>query len=210
MPINVAIVEDDSGVRESLTALISGTPGFRCTGAYPNAEVALKQLNGNWPDVILMDINLPGMSGIECVAKVKSARPKIQILIFTVHEDSNEIFESLMAGANGYLIKDTPPAGILEAIADVHQGGSPMSSHIARKVVDYFQKKGQLGVDFQELSQRELEVLTQLSKGYRYKEIADLLSISVLTVRSHLQRIYEKLHVRSRTEAVVKFLDSRH
>lgn len=210
MPINVSIVEDDSGVRESLAALISGTPGFRCTGAYPNAEMALKQFDRNPPEVVLMDINLPRMSGIECLARLKSLQPKLQILIFTVHEDSKEIFEALMAGASGYLLKETPPAEILEAITDVHRGGSPMSSQIARKVVDYFQRKGHAAENFQTLSQREMEVLMHLAKGYRYKEIADLLSISVLTVRSHLQRIYEKLHVRSRTEAVIKFLDSRH
>jgi DNA-binding NarL/FixJ family response regulator len=206
MPIKVAIVEDDTGVRESLAALIRGTSGFQCTGTYPNAELALKQIPDNWPDVILMDINLPKKSGIECVASVKALKPKVQIIIFTVHEDSNEIFNSLMAGASGYLIKDTPPAQILESIADVHRGGSPMSSHIARKLVDYFQRKGQATEVVESLSAREIEVLTHLAKGYRYKEIAEELSISVLTVRSHLQRIYEKLHVRSRTEAVVKFL----
>ena len=209
MPIKVAIVEDDTGVRQSLEALISGTPGFQCTGSYANAEAALRRTPRDWPDVILMDINLPGDSGITCTAKIKAVRPKVQVIIFTVHADTNEIFKSLMAGASGYLIKDTPPAQILEAIADVHGGGSPMSSQIARKVVDYFQSKGRTSEDVETLSNRELEVLTQLAKGHRYKEIAADLSISVLTVRSHLQRIYEKLHVRSRTEAVVKFLAGR-
>lgn len=209
MAIRVAIVEDDTGVRQSLEALISGTPGFQCTGSYANAEVALRRAPHDWPDVILMDINLPGDSGITCVAKFKALRPRIQVIIFTVHADANEIFKSLMAGASGYLMKNTPPAQILEAIADVHRGGSPMSSQIARKVVDYFQSKGRTAEDVEALSGRELEVLTQLAKGHRYKEIADDLSISVLTVRSHLQRIYEKLQVRSRTEAVVKFLAGR-
>lgn len=208
--LQVAIVDDDTGVRESLAALINGTSGFRCSGAYPNGETALKQFGGNWPHVVLMDVNLPEMSGIECVVKLKALKPKLQILMLTVCEDSNEIFKSLMAGASGYLIKETPPAQILEAIADVHRGGSPMSSHIARKVVQYFQKRGQDSEFAENLSPRELEVLAHLAKGYRYKEIADLMSISVLTVRSHLQRIYEKLHVRSRTEAVVKFLSGRH
>jgi DNA-binding NarL/FixJ family response regulator len=156
-----------------------------------------------------MDINLPGDSGITCVTKLKALKPKVQVIIFTVHADTNEIFKSLMAGASGYLVKQTPPAQILEAIADVHRGGSPMSSQIARKVVDYFQSKGRTSEDVETLSNRELQVLTQLAKGHRYKEIADDLSISVLTVRSHLQRIYEKLQVRSRTEAVVKFLAGR-
>jgi DNA-binding NarL/FixJ family response regulator len=209
MPIKVAIVEDDTGVRQSLEALISGTPGFQCTGSYANAETALRRTSHDWPDVILMDINLPEDSGITCVAKMKALRPKVQVIMFTVHADTNEIFKSLMAGASGYLIKDTPPAQILEAIEDVHRGGSPMSSQIARKVVDYFQRKGRTSEDVETLSNRELEVLTQLAKGHRYKEIADDLSISVLTVRSHLQRIYEKLQVRSRTEAVVKFLAGR-
>ncbi len=210
MPINVAIVEDDTGVRESLAILINGTSGFRCSGAYPSGETALKQLCGSFPDVVLMDINLPRMSGIECVAKMKAMRPELQILMLTVYEDSNQIFESLMAGASGYLIKEAPPAEILEAIVDVRRGGSPMSSHIARKVVQYFQKRGQIPEVADNLSDRENEVLTYLAKGYRYKEIAELLSISVLTVRSHLRRIYEKLHVRSRTEAVVKYLGSKH
>src|SRR5438309_1182183 len=170
MPINVAIVEDDAGVRESLAALIRGTAGFQCARAYPNAETALKQIPRDWPDVILMDINLPRKSGIECVANLKALKPKVQIIIFTVHEDTDEIFKSLMAGASGYLMKDTPPAQILEAIADVHRGGSPMSSHIARKLVDYFQNKGRSSVDVETLSSRELEVLTHLAKGYRYKE----------------------------------------
>ncbi len=206
MPINVAIVEDDSGVRESLAALIRGTAGFQCIGKFPNAELALRDLPKNWPDVVIMDINLPNQSGIECLTKLKALRPKLQILIFTVFEDSNEIFKALMAGASGYLIKETPPAEILEAIGEVHRGGSPMSGHIARKVVDYFQNKGKSSEDVGSLSARELEVLTYLAKGFRYKEIGDVLSISSLTVRSHLQKIYEKLHVRSRTEAVVKFL----
>jgi DNA-binding NarL/FixJ family response regulator len=206
MPITVAIVEDDNGVRESLAALIKGTPGFQCLNKFPNAELALKELPRNWPDVVIMDINLPRQSGIECVAKLKALKPKLQILIFTVFEDSNEVFKALMAGASGYLMKDTPPAEILDAINEVHRGGSPMSGLIARKVVDYFQSKGKTSEDVGSLSARELEVLTYLAKGFRYKEIGDVLSISSLTVRSHLQKIYEKLHVRSRTEAVVKFL----
>ena len=210
IPINVSIVEDDNGVRESLAALINGTRGFRCLGAYPSAEKALKHVRGNWPDVLLMDINLPRMSGLECLAKLKAIRPSLQILILTVCDDSKEIFDALMAGASGYLIKDTSPSEILEAISDLQAGGAPMSGPIARKVVQYFQSRGLTHDVAEDLSKREVEVLTYLSEGYRYKEIADRLSISILTVRSHLQRIYEKLHVRSRTEAVVKFLKSKH
>jgi DNA-binding NarL/FixJ family response regulator len=205
MSIKVAIVEDDSGIRESLAVLINGTDGFRCLNAYPSAEVALKELPREWPDVVLMDINLPGMSGVECVAKLKTLNPALQVIMLTVYGDSDQIFKSLMAGASGYLSKETPPAEILNAIADVQRGGAPMSMHIARKVVQHFQQRRPVELT-ETLSKRELEVLTHLAKGYRYKEIADVLEISVLTVRSHLRRIYEKLHVSSRTEAVVKFL----
>src|SRR5436190_15351318 len=141
MSIKVAIVEDDAGVRESLTVIINGTGGFRCIGSFANAETALKHLPRDWPDVILMDINLPQMSGIELVAKLKSMRPELHVIMLTVYVDSEQIFQSLQAGANGYLIKQTPPAQILEALIDVQKGGAPMSNMIARKVVQYFQKK---------------------------------------------------------------------
>src|SRR5579883_2195769 len=137
----VAVVEDDSGVRESLAVLINGAAGFRCIGSYANAEVALKHLPENWPDIILMDINLPQMSGIECVAKLKALRPELHILMLTVHVDSELIFKSLKAGAGGYLVKQTSPAEILDALADVMRGGAPMTNTIARKVVLYFQEK---------------------------------------------------------------------
>ena len=204
--IKVAIVEDDAGVRESMSVLINGTAGFRCINTFPNAEVALKKLPLEWPDVVLMDINLPEISGIECVSRLKAIRPSLQILMLTVYMENEKIFKSLMAGASGYLIKQTPPAQILDAIAEVHRGGSPMSSHIARKVVQFVQQQGASTEETANLSKREHEILTQLAKGYQYKEIADMLGISVLTVRNHLRNIYEKLHVRSRTEAVVKFL----
>jgi DNA-binding NarL/FixJ family response regulator len=189
--------------------VLNGTAGFRCTGAYANAETALREIKFNCPDVVLMDINLPKMSGVECVAKLKAALPELHVLMLTICEDTQEIFDSLKAGASGYLLKETPTAEILEAIADVTKGGAPMSSQIARKLIQYFQKMGPDEEIAESLSKREIEVLTYLAKGYRYKEIADALSISALTVRSHLQRIYDKLHVRSRTEAVVKFLGSR-
>ena len=204
--IKVAIVEDDAGVRDSMSILINGTRGFRCISTFPNAEVALKKLPLDWPDVVLMDINLPEISGIECVSKLKAIRPALQILMLTVYMENDKIFQSLVAGASGYLIKQTPPAQILEAIAEVHRGGSPMSSHIARKVVQFVQQQGATAGDTGTLSKREHEILRHLAKGYQYKEIADMLGISVLTVRNHLRNIYDKLHVRSRTEAVVKFL----
>lgn len=204
--IKVSIVEDDAGVRESMSVLMNGTTGFRCISTFPNAEVALKNLPCDWPDVVLMDINLPEISGIECVSRLKAMRPGLQVMMLTVYMDNDKIMKSLMAGASGYLIKQTPPAQILDAVAEVHRGGSPMSSNIARKVVQYIQNQGSAAEETSNLSKREYEILTHLAKGYQYKEIADMLSISVLTVRNHLRNIYEKLQVRSRTEAVVKFL----
>jgi DNA-binding NarL/FixJ family response regulator len=202
---SVALVEDNTGVRESLAVLINGAPGFRCVGAYANAEAALRQLPENWPDIVLMDINLPQMSGIDCVARLKAQRPELHVLMLTVHVDSELIFKSLKAGASGYLIKQSSPAELLEAMSDVLMGGAPMTNTIARKVVLFFQQK--MPADETAcLTKREHEILTHLAKGYQYKEIADLLSINVLTVRTHIHHIYEKLHVRSRTEAVVKFL----
>lgn len=202
----VAIVEDDSGIRESLAILINGTAGFRCIGTFANAELALKLLPENWPDVILMDVNLPHMSGIDCVAKLKAMNDALRILMLTVHVDSELIFKSLKSGADGYLVKQTSPAQILEALADVLRGGAPMSNTIARKVVLFFQSQACNDGETATLTKRELEILNQLAKGYQYKEIADSLGINLLTVRTHIHHIYEKLHVRSRTEAVVKFL----
>ncbi len=205
MSAKIAIVEDNTGVRESLAVLIEGTAGFRCVGKYANAEAALEQLPQNWPDIILMDINLPQMSGIECVAKVKAIKPAVHVVMLTVHVDSEQIFKSLKAGASGYLIKQTSPVEILDALSDVLRGGAPMTNTIARKVVLFFQQKTSPD-ETGSLTKRELEILTNLAKGYQYKEIAELIGINILTVRTHIHHIYEKLQVRSRTEAVVKFL----
>jgi DNA-binding NarL/FixJ family response regulator len=205
MSAKIAIVEDNTGVRESLAVLINGTAGFRCSGTYANAETALEQLPQNWPDIILMDINLSQMSGIECVAKLKAIKPTVHVVMLTVHVDSEQIFKSLKAGASGYLIKQTSPVEILDALADVLRGGAPMTNTIARKVVLFFQQKTSPD-ETGSLTKRELEILTHLAKGYQYKEIAESLDINILTVRTHIHHIYEKLHVRSRTEAVVKFL----
>ena len=209
MPIKVAIVEDDSKLREGLPFIINAASGFSCTATYPNAEAALKQMPHHWPDIVLMDINLPEMSGIECTEKLKEMRPVLQIVMLTAHEDEDLIFESLMCGASGYLLKRTPPAEILEALQDVQNGGSPMTSSIARKVVLHFRQQKRGSDDAKKLSDREAEIVTLLAKGYQYKEIGEQLSISPLTVRSHLRRIYEKLHVRTRTEAVMKFFGNR-
>lgn len=204
MPIKVAIVEDDNGIRESLAVLINGSPGFRCISAFANAEGALVGLPQDWPDVALVDINLPRMSGIDLVSKLRALRPDLLVIMLTVYADNERIFKSLKAGASGYLLKQTPPVEILAAIAEVHRGGSPMSGAIARKMVQHFQQQPQC--DTTNLSEREIEILNLLVKGQQNKEIAGHLGLSIETIRTHLRRIYEKLHVTSRTEAVVKFL----
>jgi DNA-binding NarL/FixJ family response regulator len=207
MQIKVAIVDDDDGIRASLASLIRRAPTCRLTGDYPDAETALKEIPRNVPDVVLMDINLPGMSGIECVGKLKINLPKVQILMFTTYEDSKLIFDSLRAGASGYLLKNMPPAEVVQAVEQVSAGGSPMSMHIARKVVSHFQQIKQTSHEIDLLSKREQEILALLAQGLLYKEIADQLGITPGTVRVHLHAVYEKLHVSSRTEAVVKFLN---
>ena len=206
MAIKVAIIEDARGTRESLKELITRAPDMSCAGAYASAEDALAQIPNAVPDVVLVDINLPGMSGVECVSRLKETQPKLQLLILTTYEESDLIFNSLRAGASGYLLKNMRPAEILQAVEQVHAGGSPMSMHIARKVVSYFQNGRPSHSDVEKLTKREHEILSLLAKGYLYKEIADQLSISLSTVRAHLHTVYEKLHVQSRTQAVVKYL----
>lgn len=206
MPITVSIVEDDNRIRESLAILIDGSENIRCISAHATAEEALRQIPIKKPEVVLMDINLPNMSGIECVRKLKTTMPKLQILMLTMYENDEQVFQSLMAGASGYLVKRTSPAEILKAIEEVHSGASPMSGRIARTVVEYFQKLQTAAPEQEHLSKREQEILDLLVKGYRYKEIADSLCVSFETVRSHLKNIYVKLQVHSRTEAVVKYL----
>jgi len=207
--ITVSIVEDDSGTREKLVAVLGGASGLRCLHAYPDAEEALRGLPADPPNVVLMDINLPGKSGIECVGELKTRLPGLQILMLTTYEDSKLIFDSLRAGASGYLLKNMPPAEVIQAIEQVSVGGSPMSMSIARKVVSYFQQIKAAPVQLDVLSKREHEILALLAKGYLYKEIADQLGITTGTVRVHLHAVYEKLHVSSRTQAVVKFLEGR-
>lgn len=206
MPIKVSIVEDDAWIRENLATQIARTPGFSCAGTYANGLAALDGIGADVPDVVLMDINLPKMNGIECVRKLKAMHPATQVLMLTVYEDSDKIFNSLLAGASGYLLKRTPQAQIIEAIADVHRGNSPMSGHIARKVVQYFNRRGSDEKEIEKLSKREREVLERLAEGVPYKEIADNLSLSIDTVRMHVKGIYSKLHVHSRGEAVAKYL----
>jgi DNA-binding NarL/FixJ family response regulator len=210
MPIKVSIVEDDDLVRESLGVLINGADGFTCLEAYASAEAALQGIPRNPPDVVLMDIHLHNQSGVDCVRRLKATMPGVQVIMLTMYEDDGLVFDSLRAGASGYLLKRTPHVQILAAIEDVHHGGSPMTSSIARKVV-HLARQAKVGAsssaaEIAHLTPRELGILQHLSEGYRYKEIADRLQINVETVRTHLRRIYEKLHVSSRTEAVVKFL----
>ena len=203
--IKVSIVEDDAKLRETLVRYFAGQPGFRCLKAYPNAEAALADIPQHPPDVALMDINLPGMSGIECVSRLREVVPSLKIIMLTVFEESEQVFKALSAGAFGYLVKSNRPAKILEAIREVHGGGSPMSGHIARKVVQSFQAQAAARAETDTLTARELEVLQGLSRGHPYKGIASELGISLSTVRTYIQRIYEKLHVHSQTEAVMKF-----
>jgi len=204
--IKVSIVEDDQGTRETLMAVLGCAPNLRCLNAYANGEDALLGIPKAVPDVVLMDISLPGMNGIQCVTQLKGLLPKLQILMLTTYEDSKLIFDSLRSGASGYLLKNMPPSEVIQGVEAVSAGGSPMSMHIARKVVDYFQQIKAKPAELDVLSKREHEILSLLAKGFLYKEIADQLGITPGTVRVHLHTVYEKLHVSSRTEAVVKFL----
>jgi DNA-binding NarL/FixJ family response regulator len=207
MPITVAIVEDNDKLRATLARVLNRSPGFQCVSDYQNAEDALREIPKASPNVVLMDINLPGMNGVECVRQLKAAAPQIQVMMLTVYEDTENIFDALAAGANGYMLKRTPTPELLEAITEVHRGGSPMTMHIARKVVQSFQKAPAAPVPATEnLSEREQQVLDLLSHGLMYKEIAEKLSLSYETVHTYIRRIYEKLQVRTRTEAVAKFL----
>jgi len=205
MPISVAIVEDDQGTRESLAALVSGAPGLRCLGTYATGEEALRGIRARKPDVVLLDINLPGRSGIECVAELKAQTPDLQVLMITTYEDRDVIFRSLRAGASGYLLKKTSRAKLIEAIEEVHQGGAPMSMQIARKVVNHFHEILKPASDVEKLTPREQEILALLAKGALYKEIAANLAITIGTVQTHVKHIYEKLHVQSRSKAAAKF-----
>ena len=186
--------------------MISKAEGFRCISNYPNAEVALEALPKDRPDVVLMDINLPGMNGVECVRRLKQAAPKTLVVMLTAYEDTENIFNALAAGASGYLLKRAPRSELLDAIKEVCRGGSPMTTHIARKVVQSFQIAGNSEQPAENLTNREQEVLDFLSQGFLYKEIAEKLGISYETVHTYVRRIYEKLQVRTRTEAVAKFL----
>jgi DNA-binding NarL/FixJ family response regulator len=204
--ISVSIVADEKKLCKSIATFLNDSAGFRCASIYGSAEAALQHLPADKPDVVLMDINMPGMDGIECVRRLKTMAPPIQVLMLTEYEDTDRIFKALSAGATGYLLKRLEPEELLQAVRDVHAGGSPMSNSIARKVVASFQAAHLAGEQQNLLSQREQSVLDCLAEGLAYKQIADQLGISINTIRTHLRHIYEKLHVQSRTEAVAKYL----
>jgi DNA-binding NarL/FixJ family response regulator len=206
MPISIAIVEDDLGVRTSLAGILQRTADCRCVGEFGFAEEALQKLPALRPDVILMDINLPDMSGVECVHQLSQRLPGVRILMCTVREDPDSIFNSLAAGACGYLLKPIRAAELVAAVKDVYGGGAPMTSVIARKVVQSFKQAESARSQTEKLSPREQDVLNALAKGYSYKETADLLDVSYSTVHTHIERIYQKLHVQSRGQAVAKYL----
>jgi DNA-binding NarL/FixJ family response regulator len=207
--IKVAIVEDIKDIREGLQLLINSNTAFSCTHTYSTAEDALLNLPNTSPDVILMDIHLPGINGIEAIKKLKPQLPSVQFIMSTVYEDDENIFESLKAGATGYLLKKTSPDKILEAITEVYNGGSPMSAQIARKVIGVFQKKNPID-ETADLTPKEKEILKALSKGLRYKEIASEMEISMDTVRTHVRHIYEKLQVQSRMDAINKVYGTKN
>ena len=206
MQIKVAIVDDDDEIRTSLATLIRRAATLKLTGDYADAETAMKEIPRNPPDVVLMDINLPGVKGPDCVRLLKRQLPTVQFLMLTVYEDSDSLFNSLKAGASGYLLKRTASARLLEAIRDVHAGGSPMTPQLARRVVQFFTQPADTASPMASLTPGEKEFLDQLANGYAYKEIASRMKISIDTVRSYVRTVYEKLHVHSRTEAVVKYL----
>lgn len=206
-PITVAVVEDDPELRGSFEIILSRSPGVRCVGAYANAEEALQGILKLKPQVVIMDVHLPGMDGVECVRQLSEQLPKTQFVMLTVHDNPEAIFNSLAAGASGYLLKPVRSAELIAAVKDVISGGAPMTSNIARKVVQTFKNPVSSGEKLTvTLTPKETEVLDYLAKGYLYKEIADVLNISYGTVHTHIEHIYEKLHVRSRSQAIAKYL----
>lgn len=204
-PITIALVEDDYKTRKNLAELLGGESRVRCTGIYSDGETAVREIPLLKPEVALVDINLPGISGIECVELLKKSLPKLQVLMLTKYEESDLIFSSLRAGASGYLLKKMLTVELISAIDQVYAGGAPMTMQIARKVVEHFTRAKSPPADLEKLTPREHEVLALLAKGFLYKEISDQLGISLHTFRSHQRAIYEKLHVHSRTEATVKY-----
>ena len=206
--ISIAIIEDDTVTRESLKTIIQTTEGFECAGSFEDAETGLEFLTGQPADIVLMDIHLPVMDGIECVRQLKSIHPEMQFIMCTIFRDDDSVFNALKAGATGYLLKNDEPGKIIDAIHEIHSGGSPMTPQIARRVLESF-KSPVVNENFQLLTKRENEMLCLLVKGLRYKEIADKLFISTATVRTHIYNIYQKLHVQSRTDAINKLFGEK-
>ena len=204
MKKSVVVVEDDRGLREQLVKILETAADIKCVGAFTSAEEALPEIRAENPNVVLMDIKLPDMSGIQCVSEIKKSCPATQVIMVTVYEDSERIFRALKAGADGYLVKSGPPDQLLKAIRDAYQGGAPISSHIARKVVQHFHLLGPSPQESENLSPRERQVLDLLAMGFIYKEIGSKLDIGLETVRTHVKNICQKMHVRSRDEAVAK------
>ena len=206
MSVRVALVEDDNDLRASMVGLLKKTSGLHVVADYADAESALADVARHQPDVVLMDVNLPKMDGVECVRQLKALMPAVHILMLTVHDDNDCLFNSIMAGADGYLLKDTVPSRLLAAIREVHGGGSPMTPQIARRVLQRYRKRDSVRTNMKNLTPREMEVLKQLALGNQYKEISDTLGISIDGIRFHIRGIYNKLQVHSRTEAVLKYL----
>jgi len=203
----VAIVEDHAELSQNLAELFNDTPGYRCVCQCATAENALREIPRHKPDVVLMDLNLPGVSGIECIERLKAELPETQVLVLTAHEEGERIFQALQAGASGYLLKRTPPGQLIVAVKEMKEGGAPMTPEIASKVVQSFRKQSPTNQnEIAQLTPREEQILRLLSEGYIVKEIADKLAISFFTTQNHIKKIYEKLHVHSRTEAVIKYL----
>jgi len=206
MSIRVALVEDNDDLRRSMKSLLQRSPPLRVVADYPDAESALADMARQKPDVVLMDVKLPKMDGVECVRQLKTLLPTLLVVMLTVHDDNDSLFNSILAGADGFLLKDTVPSRLVEAIEEVRNGGSPMTPQIARRIVQRFRKADPEPTEMENLTPREREVLEQLALGNRYKEISDKLGISLDGIRFHIRRVYNKLHVHSRTEAVVKYL----
>src|SRR5258708_1036734 len=207
--VRVAIVEDDRATREGLGLLINGTNGYRCVGTFRSVEDALRTNTSEPPDVLLLDIHLPGMLGTDGVGVLKQRYPSVEVLMLTIYEEQDKVFESICNGACGYLLKKSPPAKLLEAISEAHHGGSPMSPEIARKVITLFQKTGAPEKIDEQLTPQEIRLLKLMEQGYSYQGAGDQLNISVNTVRDYIRSTYEKLHVHSKSEAVSKALRSR-
>ena len=208
-PIRVAIVEDQSEVRDYLRAVVTGTPGMTCVGDFASARAFLQAERQIDPNLVLLDLEMPGMNGIDCVLELRSRGRKVEILVLTIHDDPEFVFPALAAGATGYLIKPVAPAALIQAIQDLHAGGAPMSGPIARRVLAHFRDHHARNANTEPLTKRECDVMEELARGARYEEIAGQLGVKRSSVHSHLHRIYEKLHVHNAAAAVARYLEKK-